>query len=191
LISATSTITSAANITGGNLITANLVQGTTLSATGNIIAGVSVLTDGLVSAAANVIGGNILTGGLISATSDITSAANITGGNVLTGGLVSATANVTGGNVLTGGLISATGAWAEASDSDKETSQEWKNEFLGKGWTIKFVSRRFTAGTDGITPYAQTAYDAGEYTLIEDFAESVALFLIDREKGYIGKNTII
>jgi len=78
-------------------------------------------------------------------------------------------------------------AWRNASDGDKRTSQEWKNEFLGKGWTIKFVSRRFTAGTDGVTPYAQTAYDAGEYTLIEDFAESVALFLIDREKGYIGK----
>jgi filamentous hemagglutinin len=86
LISATGTITSAADITGNNLLT-----GGTTSATGNIT------------------GGNLLTAGLISATSTITSAANITGGNVLTSGLISATGNITSGNVLTGGLISATG----------------------------------------------------------------------------------
>jgi hypothetical protein len=49
LISATSTITSAANITGGN-----------------------VLTGGQVSATANITGGNILTGGLISSTGNAT-----------------------------------------------------------------------------------------------------------------------
>lgn len=78
-------------------------------------------------------------------------------------------------------------AWRNASDMDKRTSQEWKNEYFGKGWTIRFASRPFTAGTDGITQYAQSAYDLNEYTLVEDFAESVALFLIDRELGYMGK----
>ena len=86
LISATSTITSAANITSGNLITAGI-----LTATGNVIS------------VANVIGGNITTAGVVTATG------NITGGNILTGGLVSATANVIGGNLTTVGQISATG----------------------------------------------------------------------------------
>jgi hypothetical protein len=71
LISATSTIISTANITGGN-----------------------ILTGGLISATGNVTGGNILTGGLISATG------NVTVGNILTGGLISATGNISG-NVLT------------------------------------------------------------------------------------------
>jgi hypothetical protein len=102
LISATGTITSGANITGANILTAGLV-----SATANVTGG-NVLTAGLVSATANITGGNLLTAGLISATGTITSGANITGGNILTAGLISATANITGGNLLTAGLISAT-----------------------------------------------------------------------------------
>jgi len=86
-VSATSSITSAANITGGNITTA-----------------------GLVTATGNITGGNFLTTGLISATSTVTSAANITGGNLLTGGLASVTGNVTGGNLLFGsGIVSGTG----------------------------------------------------------------------------------
>ena len=121
MISSTGTITSAANITGGNILTGGLISSTgTITSAANITGG-NLLTAGLVSAtgtitsAANITGGNLLTAGLISATSTITSAANITGGNVLTAGLISATstitsaANVTGGNVLTAGLVSATG----------------------------------------------------------------------------------
>jgi hypothetical protein len=80
IISASGNIISAANVSGGN-----------------------ILTGGLVSATANVTGGNLLTGGLASVTG------NVTGGNVLTGGLVSATANVTGGNISTGGVVTAAG----------------------------------------------------------------------------------
>ena len=80
LISATSTITSAANVTGGNITTA-----------------------GLITATGNVTGGNLLTAGQLSAT------ANVTGGNVLTAGIMSSTGNATHGNILTGGIVSATG----------------------------------------------------------------------------------
>ena len=74
LISATSTITSAANVIGGNITTV-----------------------GLVTATGNVIGGNILTGGLISATGGIT-------GGALTGSsLTVSTGNVTLGNVVNAG----------------------------------------------------------------------------------------
>ena len=92
------------NITGGNLLTPGLISATSTITSAANIAGGNILTGGLVSATANVTGGNLLTGGLISATGTITSAANITGGNVLTGGVVSATANVTGGNLVTTGV---------------------------------------------------------------------------------------
>jgi filamentous hemagglutinin len=64
---------------------------------------------GTASVSGNVTGGNVSTAGLITATG------NITGGNILTGGLISATstitssATVTGGNLATGGTASATG----------------------------------------------------------------------------------
>ena len=78
-ISSTGTITTTANITGGN-----------------------VLTGGLVSVTGNVTVGNVLTGGLVSATGTITGSSHL-------GTVVSASGNVTGGNVLTGGLLSVTG----------------------------------------------------------------------------------
>jgi filamentous hemagglutinin len=92
-----------------NLTTPNIgaATGTSLSVTGNINAGTTMIAGG------NITGGNILTGGLISATSTITSAANITGGNLLTsgaGGAISGSGNITGGNILTGGVVSATSA---------------------------------------------------------------------------------
>jgi len=102
-VSVLGTITSSANILGGNLLT-----GGRLSATGNITGG-NILTPGSISATANITGGNLLTAGLISAASTISSSANIDGGNVLTIGLVSATGNVTGGNIITNGLVTATG----------------------------------------------------------------------------------
>jgi hypothetical protein len=62
LISATSTITSAANIIGGNITTAGLI-----TTTGNVTGG-NLLTAGIMSSTGNAINGNILTAGLISAT---------------------------------------------------------------------------------------------------------------------------
>jgi hypothetical protein len=130
LISATSTITSAANVVGGNITTGGLV-----SSTGNVI-GANMLTAGLISATGNITGSFILGNGSqltgIDATSIQSGTSNVrvvsSGGNVTTGiggtsnvvvvattgqfvtGVNSISGNITGGNVLTGGLISATGA---------------------------------------------------------------------------------
>ena len=65
------------NISGANVISANI-----FSATGNAISG-NVLTAGLISATANITGGNILTGGLVSATGNITAANFVGNGNTL------------------------------------------------------------------------------------------------------------
>lgn len=86
IVTASSNISAAGNVLGGNVSTAGIV-----TATGNIIS------------AGNVSGGNLLTGGGITAT------ANVTGGNLRTAGQVSAGGNIVGGNVRTGGLISAAG----------------------------------------------------------------------------------
>ena len=76
MISATSTITSSANITGGN-----------------------VLTGGLVTATGNVTGGNILTANNISAGGNITvstgTGGNISGANVISANTFTASANIT------------------------------------------------------------------------------------------------
>jgi len=89
--------------TASNLLTVGgTVQGTTVSATGNVVGG-NVNTAGVVTATGNVTGGNLITAGVITATG------NVTGGNVNTAGLVSATGNVTGGNVNTAGVVTATG----------------------------------------------------------------------------------
>jgi len=87
LISATSTITSAANVVGGNILTGGLISAaSTVTGTSHLGAVVSVT--------ANVTGGNILTGGLISATGAITGAA-ITGSS-----LTVSTGNISSGNIV-------------------------------------------------------------------------------------------
>ena len=106
LISATSTITSAANMIANNVMATTIVN-------------VASYTGSVVSVTANVTGGNLRTGGLISATSTVTSAANVIANNVMatnivnvashTGAIVSVTGNITGGNILTAGLFSASG----------------------------------------------------------------------------------
>ena len=127
VISATSTITSAANIAGGNLLTGGVISATSTITSAANIAGGNLLTAGLISAtstitsAANITGGNLLTAGLISATSTITSAANITGGNVLTAGLVSATGNVTGNYILGNGAL-LTGVITSVANINNGTS---------------------------------------------------------------------
>ena len=103
------------NVTGGNVLTAGLISATsTITSSANMIGG-NISTAGVVTATGNIQGGNILTGGLISATSTITSAANITGGNLLTVGLVSATGNVTG-NFFIGNGAFLTGLSAGSSN---------------------------------------------------------------------------
>ena len=118
------------NVTGGNLITSGLIQGGTVSATGNIVAGgnaniTSAVNSATVSATGNIDGGNInttgvvssatlsvsgnasvgnlSTAGLITATGNITSTANVAGGNLIT------TGNVIGGNILSSGIGLFTG----------------------------------------------------------------------------------
>ena len=136
LISSTGNITSAANVSGGNVLSSALVQGVTISASGNVISG-NITTAGQVSAtgnitsAANITGGNLLTSGTVSAASyigsvvsvsgNITSAANIAGGNLLAttlvqGVTVSASGNVIGGNITTAGQVSATGNITSAAN---------------------------------------------------------------------------
>ena len=93
------------------------IQGTTVSATGNVIGG-NVSTAGLITATGNVTGGNLNTGGAVSATGNVDSgnvntgivsaSGNVNSGNVNTA-IVSASGNVIGANLVTGGLITATG----------------------------------------------------------------------------------
>lgn len=90
--------------------------------------------------------------------------------------------------------LSATPAWLEASERDAETSGVWEREQLGKGWTIEFATNQFVLGKPAVTPYSVGAYEASGQSfldksgpLLEDFAESVHLFLFDRIYGYIGK----
>jgi hypothetical protein len=112
LISATSTITSAANIVGGNLTTAGIV-----TATGNIQGG-NLRTAGLITATGNITGNYIIGNGsqltgLPAGYANSDAAAYLASGtvstNILTTAAISATGNVTGGNIRTAGLISATG----------------------------------------------------------------------------------
>jgi hypothetical protein len=103
------------NVSGGNILTANVVQGATLSATGNVIggnlnaAGLSLSGNVIsgIATTANITGGNVIAVSAASAVSVVASG-NITGGNILTGGLISATGNITGGNVLGGANVNAT-----------------------------------------------------------------------------------
>lgn len=121
-----SSITTTANITGGNLLTGGLI-----SSTGNIDTAGSMTAVGNISAAnfsasqtivatGNIEAGNIVSNGIIDATNDILTLGNLSAsGNVLGGNLlisqlvstttVSATGNVIGGNINTGGSVSAAG----------------------------------------------------------------------------------
>ena len=126
LISAASNVVSAANITGGNVLSRALIPGGTISSSGNVVGG-NILTGGVISSAGNVTVSNLsLSYGAIS-TSGMTydpasyllqiggtGPANIridgfSGIYAGIGRQISAIANVTGGNINTGGVVSATG----------------------------------------------------------------------------------
>jgi hypothetical protein len=82
-------VTSAANISGANLITAGLA-----TITGNVQGG-NLRTVGLISATGNITGGNIISLGAVSAGSaGISATGNVTGGNVNSSDQISATGNV-------------------------------------------------------------------------------------------------
>lgn len=97
-------VTSAANISGANLITAGLA-----TVTGNIIGG-NLITAGQVTATGNVTGGNVISLGAVSAgAAGISATGNIQGGNVNSDNIVSATGNITGANIIGVQNISTTG----------------------------------------------------------------------------------
>ena len=88
-------LTSAANVSGANLITAGLA-----TITGNVIGG-NLRTAGQVSATGNITGGNVISLGAVSAGSaGITATGNVRGGNVNSDDKISATGNITGANVI-------------------------------------------------------------------------------------------
>ena len=88
-------VTSAANISGANLITAGLA-----TVTGNITGG-NLITAGLATVTGNITGGNVISLGAVSAgAAGITATGNVRGGNVNSDGLISATGNITGANIV-------------------------------------------------------------------------------------------
>jgi len=131
LASLTGPVTTTANVTGGNVLTAGLISATGNITGGNIATG-NILA-GNVSTAGNVSGTYILgdgsqltnlpvgnysnanvaaylptyTGNLASLTGPVTTTANITGGNLRTAGSITATGNIAGGNIATGNLVAA------------------------------------------------------------------------------------
>jgi hypothetical protein len=129
----TNTLTSTANVTGGNLITAGQISATST-----------------ITSSANVVGGNITTAGLITA-----------GGNVTSGNL-SVTGNVTGGNLNVTGNIVDTGALSIITGSNgnialapngtgivtvssniSATGNVTANSFVGNGATLSNVATTF------------------------------------------------
>jgi hypothetical protein len=114
----------APNTTFGVTGTAYISGNTTVAAN---IAGGNIITAGLVTATGNVTGGNINTAGLATVTG------NVTGGNLITAGSITAgaagiltTGNVRGGNLISDAVITATGniaSGASISAQDQITTQ--------------------------------------------------------------------
>jgi hypothetical protein len=115
----------AGNINSANVVSANLVTGVTVSASGNVtgnnvnslnivsaqgnVVGQNLTTTGVVSATGNIVGGNIRAGsGSISTTGNVVAGNLVTLTTLIDGG-VSTSGNITGANILTSGRISATG----------------------------------------------------------------------------------
>jgi len=99
------------NVNGGNLVSGALVQGATVSSSGNVVT-VGVAASGNISATANVQGGNGVFTTIVSAASHtgtiVSVTGNITGGNLITAALVQGATVSSSGNVVTVGLA-ATG----------------------------------------------------------------------------------
>ena len=97
--------TVAANIAGGNIITAGQVI-----ATGNVTGG-NIVTAGLITVTGNITGGNVVTTGSITAgAAGITATGNVRGGNVVSDAAITATGNITSGaSILAQDQISTQG----------------------------------------------------------------------------------
>ena len=99
------------NISGANVISANI-----FTATGNITGG-NLITGGDLSVSGNSNIGNISTSGIVSATGNGTfgniitsgSGGNISGANVISANIITASGNITGGNLITGGDLNVSG----------------------------------------------------------------------------------
>jgi len=101
---ASGNVTSAANISGANLITAGLA-----TVTGNIQGG-NLRTVGLITATGNITGGNVISLGAVSAgVGGITATGNIRGGNINSDDQVSVTGNVNAANFNATQNFSTTG----------------------------------------------------------------------------------
>jgi hypothetical protein len=141
LISATSTITSAANIAGGNLLTVGLVSASgTITGTSHI--------GSVVSVTGNITGGNLLTVGLVSATGNISANYFIGNGSLLTG--ISAGGSYSNANVAaylptySGNLASLTGPVTTTGDVTG-------TYIRGNGYYLTGISG---GGGTGISPLA-------------------------------------
>jgi hypothetical protein len=114
LVSSTGNITNGiANVLTGNAIVTSLVQGATLSATGNI-------NGGNLNATGLSLSGNVVSG--LSMITNITTTANITGGNILSSGVITTTGAITGGSIATAGNISIPTAAADTNTTQAATT---------------------------------------------------------------------
>lgn len=124
-------ISTAGNITGGNILTSGLISATGNVTVGNISATIGAFTTFTSAQGGNVTGTLIATSanaqfinqtngaGYVTVAGYLSAAGNVTSGNVLTGGLISSTGNITGGNISatnhTGTTVSITGMVTAAS----------------------------------------------------------------------------
>ena len=117
LVSLTGPVTTTANITGGNILTAGQISAvgniTGSNIDGNRVNANTVTVNSTISAAGNITGNNLI-GSTVTATT-VTAVANVVGGNITTLGQVSAAGNIQGGNfnapggTITSFVVSATG----------------------------------------------------------------------------------
>ena len=134
------------NVNAGNAIITALVQGTTLSASGNVIGG-NINTGAEVVATGNITGGNIITGGAVSATGVVSATANVTGANLVTGGNVYAenVVNIAGSTSITLG----NGSGIIGITTNANTTQFLPSGQINLGGVSKIAGGTFTGS--GIT----------------------------------------
>ena len=102
------TLTLTGNVLAGNLNSNSAITaGTSITATGNV-SGANLLTSGYVSATGNVIGANLIASANIAASGNI-SGNNISATNQLSGAFLTITGNIAAGNVNTTGKVVAVG----------------------------------------------------------------------------------
>ena len=112
-------VTATGNITGGNLITAGIMDSATIHTSGEATLASAIVEDltenqVLVPGSGGALESTdkltfdettLAITGALTATTTATVTGNITGGNLITAGLASVTGNVTGGNLITAGIM--------------------------------------------------------------------------------------